>query len=917
MNIKSLISIQALKKFYTEITKIFASKEELNAGLSGKANSEHGTHVTYSSSSPKANGTASAGSANNVARGDHVHPLQTTVSGNAGSANKVNNNLTVQLNNGSTEGTDKFTFDGSTAKTVNITPGGIGAAESSHTHSSYVNQNAFAKFTVGSTTITADAAQDTLTIVAGSNVTLTPDATNDKLTIAAKDTTYSTGTSTTEGLTRLYGETGSETNGTMTQAAISTELNKKANSSHTHDDRYYTESEINTKVSTLNTAISTAESNAKSYADTKIAALVDSAPDAMNTLNELASAISDHQDVYDAYVTEMTTKLAGKSDTGHTHNYAGSSSAGGAATSANKVNKNIVVKLNGGNTEDTNLFTFNGSTAKTINITPSNIGAAASSHNHDDKYYTESEIDAKVTTINTSISGKADKSHGNHVPATETANNAKFLRNDNTWQTVTPANIGAATSSHTHDDRYYTETEINTKISDINSTINTTKTTLQANIDAKANTAHGSHAVYGTCATAAGTAAKEISVSADQNFSLVPGCIIAVKFTNSNTASNVTLNVNSTGAKSIWYNTAAYTSTDKNITGNAGRVTTYMYDGTYWVWISNGVDNNTTYSNASLGQGYGTCATAEATAAKAVTLSNYALTVGGIVSVKFTYAVPASATLNVNTKGAKAIYYKGAAITAGIIKAGDVATFIYDGTQYHLIAIDGNYYTETEVDSLLDGLKTTLQTSINNKLDASAALKLGTTSSTAFRGDYGNTAYTHSQAAHAPSNAQKNSDITKSEIEAKLTGDISSHNHNGMYYTETEIDTKLAAKADSSHGTHVTWSTTTPKANGTAAVGSETKVARGDHVHPLQTTVSGNAGSATKLANSRNITIGSQTKAFNGTADISFDLPTIGAASITYVDGLIEGIMPEGVDVLVLATDDDIMGIFTETSSEE
>ena len=54
---------------------------------------------------------------------------------------------------------------------------------------------------------------------------------------------------------------------------------------------------------------------------------------------------------------------------------------------------------------------------------------------------------------------------------------------------------------------------------------------------------------------------------------------------------------------------------------------------------------------------------------------------------------------------------------------------------------------------------------------------LGVTSSTAFRGDYGNTAYQHSQADHAPSNAQKNSDITKAEIEAKLTGTITTHNH--------------------------------------------------------------------------------------------------------------------------------------------
>jgi hypothetical protein len=61
--------------------------------------------------------------------------------------------------------------------------------------------------------------------------------------------------------------------------------------------------------------------------------------------------------------------------------------------------------------------------------------------------------------------------------------------------------------------------------------------------------------------------------------------------------------------------------------------------------------------------------------------------------------------------------------------------------------------------------------------EKSSWLQLGTTSSTAFRGDYGEIAYTHSQTAHAPSDAQKNSDITKTEIESKLTGIITSHNH--------------------------------------------------------------------------------------------------------------------------------------------
>ncbi len=58
-----------------------------------------------------------------------------------------------------------------------------------------------------------------------------------------------------------------------------------------------------------------------------------------------------------------------------------------------------------------------------------------------------------------------------------------------------------------------------------------------------------------------------------------------------------------------------------------------------------------------------------------------------------------------------------------------------------------------------------------------SGLSLGETSSTAYRGDRGKIAYDHSQSAHAPSSAQKNSDITKAEIEAKLIGDISTHYH--------------------------------------------------------------------------------------------------------------------------------------------
>ena len=102
---------------------------------------------------------------------------------------------------------------------------------------------------------------------------------------------------------------------------------------------------------------------------------------------------------------------------------------------------------------------------------------------------------------------------------------------------------------------------------------------------------------------------------------------------------------------------------------------------------------------------FGTCGTAAATAAKTVdiTTGTFALEAGARVSVKFTNANTAGTpTLNVNSKGAKNIFHKGAQITTGGNKAllAGVVDFIYDGTQWHLI---GNYVdtdTNTKVTSV-------------------------------------------------------------------------------------------------------------------------------------------------------------------------------------------------------------------------
>ena len=90
---------------------------------------------------------------------------------------------------------------------------------------------------------------------------------------------------------------------------------------------------------------------------------------------------------------------------------------------------------------------------------------------------------------------------------------------------------------------------------------------------------------------------------------------------------------------------------------------------------------------------------------------------------------------------------------------------------------------------------TTIANQIGTKVDKVTGKGLSTNDLTdTLKSNY-DTAYTHSQSTHAPNNAQKNSDITKAEIEAKLTGNITTHTHN-QYLTEHQSLTGYAKTAD-------------------------------------------------------------------------------------------------------------------------
>ena len=76
---------------------------------------------------------------------------------------------------------------------------------------------------------------------------------------------------------------------------------------------------------------------------------------------------------------------------------------------------------------------------RSVVITPENIGAVPVERKINDKALNED------ITLSASDIGAAAIEHGEHVPSVQAADNSIFLRNDNSWQPVTPKNIGAAT----------------------------------------------------------------------------------------------------------------------------------------------------------------------------------------------------------------------------------------------------------------------------------------------------------------------------------------------------------------------------------------------------------------------------------------------------------------------------------------
>lgn len=94
-------------------------------------------------------------------------------------------------------------------------------------------------------------------------------------------------------------------------------------------------------------------------------------------------------------------------------------------------------------------------------------------------------------------------------------------------------------------------------------------------------------------------------------------------------------------------------------------------------------------------------------------------------------------------------------------------------------------------------------------------------------------------------------------------------------------------------------SNTVPKAAGTAAIGTELAFARGDHVHPAQENISGNAGTATKLAAARTITLSGDVSGsiiFDGSKNVTITT-TVNAISTEDINTICSQVILNSEDV--------------------
>lgn len=815
----------------------------------GAAAASHGTHVTYATATPSANGTAAVGTSSKVAREDHVHPLQTTISGAAGSAGKWTTARTLTIGNSgkSVDGSANVTWTLAEIGALPLSGGTMTGAITTPNNAQGIkigddavicdrniaNHIVIEGATATSGGITFGSGKDTNIYRGGANLLKTDDTFNAvgglQWNGESLDTRYA---KASHGSHISFSTTTPKVAGT---AAIGSDSGA-ARGDHVHPAQTSVSGNAGTA-----TKLQTARTIALGTGVTSTATSFDGSANITIPVTGIKEAYLEwggrnftggYGPIDAAMVPHLgANRLAFMPAAGVAFEY---SRDGGSTWTAYS-------------TSDTNKINFfNGNGASHF------IGADTATKVDKAKYMFRVTITASTANVYTVLNKFV-------IYCSTNGSSGCYCSIDGRTQ----ANVTAGTNTWVN---FANKVEIN-GWSGYN-VINTSGITVGTNssqygqlrftfgVTSHANTVEYAglnvSMVMGFGGVGWGTpsnmAAKGLiyTYDASQNVTF-PAQVTATKF-------NGPLNGNA--------NTATKWSSARTLTiGNSGKT----YDGS----------GNQSYSLSEIGA----LPTAGGTMTGNIKFADVTST---------TYpAKSAMLTWNGSTDGAD-IYYQVDAADKGrlVLNTRDdsdcIIAFANKGTIISTINNSGNFSGKAATAGNADTatkLATGRSITIGNQaqtFDGSANISFSVASIGAAA-----SSHTHNYAGSSSAGGAANS--VKTNLIIKLNGGSTEGTNlftfNGSTAKTINITPSAIGAAASSHGTHVTYSTTTPKVAGTAAVGSESAVARGDHVHPAQTSVTGNAGTATKLQTGRTITIGNKSNTFDGTANISYTLADIGAAT--------------------------------------